>query len=70
MKKVRIKPLCDFADKNERLFIRGKYYDVTPEEAEIYLGNGMALVRKIWYKNGIKHTQYRGLKLSNGDEVL
>jgi hypothetical protein len=52
--------------KQEEIFTE----DVSPEEAEIYLGNGMALVRKIWYKNGIKHTQYGGLKLSNEDEIL
>lgn len=62
MKKVRIKPLFDFADKNERLFIRGKYYDVAPEKAEEYLLKGIILVRKIWYKDGIKHTQYGGLE--------
>lgn len=56
--KLRIKPIIDWADKKERLFIAGNYYQVSQEEAIKYAKKRIAYVRVKFKEGDITNTQY------------
>ena len=56
--KTKIKPIIDFATES-RLFLAGRYYLVSKEDAEKFKAENKVLIQKVWFEDDVRCTQYQ-----------